>query len=83
MARAYLTLVGAGLGRTALVARAVMRRIDRGAVAIGNATIGNATPGPERAARHARLWHSLAFTVWPLLPYAQQCAQRMCQEGIG
>ena len=36
MARAYLTLVGIGLGSTALVARAMTRYSDRGGVAIGD-----------------------------------------------
>ena len=53
--RVSSTIVGVGLGGTALVARAVTRHSDRGGVAIGNAIIGNATPGPARVVRCPRL----------------------------
>ena len=81
--RVSSTIVGVGLGGTALVARAVTRCSDRGGVAINDATNDGATHGPARAARRARLRRSLAFAAWPLLPDAQQCAQRMFQKRMG
>ena len=50
MVRVSSTIVGVGLGGTALVARAVTRCSDRGRVAITDATIDDVTHGPTRAA---------------------------------